>query len=211
VISYNNTAVPSNFTNGHVESDRTVSIEAEHYSSISGGNSSVSYEVIPGLSRTLSGVTLFPVTADSMTPSTAPALVYDFYTFTNLSSGVLTDQNMGTTSKYTPNTVNITLYLGTSLNTNPSRPLRYAVQLDNQEPQIRKYIIDQPQGANPTNWLTAVADVIWYNTTTWQYSGAGAHKLKIWELEPGVVLQKAVVDLGGVRKSYLGPPESYRV
>jgi hypothetical protein len=26
-----------------------------------------------------------------------------------------------------------------------------------------------------------------------------------------VVLQKAVVDLGGVRKSYLGPPESYRV
>jgi hypothetical protein len=30
-------------------------------------------------------------------------------------------------------------------------------------------------------------------------------------LEPGVVLQKVVVDLGGVRKSYLGPPESWRV
>jgi hypothetical protein len=35
--------------------------------------------------------------------------------------------------------------------------------------------------------------------------------LRIWELEPGVVLQKVVVDLGGVRKSYLGPPESWRV
>jgi len=211
VISYNNTAAPSNFT-GFVESDRTVSIEAEHYSSISnGGNSSVSYEVIPGLSRTLSGVTLFPVTADSLTPATAPALEYDFYTFSNLSSGVLMDQNMGTSSRYTPNTVNVTLLLGTSLNTIPDRPLRYAVQVDDQQPQARQYIFDQPQGANPTGWLTAVADVIWYNTTTWNYSGPGAHKLKIWELEPGVVLQKVVVDLGGVRKSYLGPPESHRV
>ncbi|THY08464.1 hypothetical protein D6D03_01081 [Aureobasidium pullulans] len=211
VISYNNTAAPSNFT-GFVESDRTISIEAEHYSSISNsGNSSVSYEVIPGLSRTLSGVTLFPVTADSLTPATAPALEYDFYTFSNLSSGVLMDQNMGTSSKYTPNTVNVTLFLGTSLNTIPDRPLRYAVQVDDQQPQARQYIFDQPQGANPTGWLTAVADVIWYNTTTWNYSGPGTHKLKIWELEPGVVLQKVVVDLGGVRKSYLGPPESHRV
>ncbi|KAH0148327.1 hypothetical protein KCU67_g11493, partial [Aureobasidium melanogenum] len=118
---------------------------------------------------------------------------------------------MGTSTMYTPNTVNVTLFLGTSLNTDPDRPLRYAVQLDDQEPQTRHYIIDQPAGANPTGWLTAVADVIWYNTTTFHYSGPGAHKLKIWQLEPTVVLQKIVVDLGGVRKSYLGPPESYRV
>lgn len=212
VISYNNTAVPSNFSNGFVESDRTVSIEAEHYSSISnGGNSSVSYQVIPGLSRTLSGVTLFPVTTDSLTTTTAPALEYDFYTFTNLSSGVMMDQNMGTSIAYKPNTVNITLILGTSLNTVPERPLRYAIQLDDQEPQTRQYIIDAPAGANPNGWLTAVADSVWQNRTMWEYSGPGAHKLKIWELEPGVVLQKVVVDLGGVRQSYLGPPESYRL
>jgi hypothetical protein len=38
----------------------------------------------------------------------------------------------------------------------------------------------------------------------------GAHVLKIWMITPGVVLQRIVIDAGGVRESYLGPPESVR-
>ena len=38
----------------------------------------------------------------------------------------------------------------------------------------------------------------------------GYHVLKFWMIDSGVVLQKLVVNLGGVRPSYLGPPESYR-
>lgn len=213
VLPLNYTVAPSNFSNGFIESDGHIAIEAEHYSRVAAGSNAsagVTYEVIPQLSRTLSGVTLFPVTADSLTSVSGPALEYDLYTFSNLSSGIKVDANLGTSSKYTPNTVNITMILGTSLNTIPERPLRYAVQFDDQPVKTVQYIIDQPAGANPAGWLVAVADAAWKSTTTFNYTTSGVHKLRVWMLEPAMVLQKVVIDLGGVKPSYLGPPESYR-
>ena len=37
----------------------------------------------------------------------------------------------------------------------------------------------------------------------------GYHRLRIKMVDPGVVLQRIVLDMGGVKPSYLGPPESY--
>lgn len=200
-LPYNHTVAPGSFTNGFVESDGHISIEMEHYSHIASNSSDVRYEVIPGLSRTLSGITLFPVTADSQSTSTAPALEYKLYTFSDLSTGIV----------YPANLINITTATTTSLNTIPTRPLRYAVQFDDQPIQTIQYIKDQPAGATPVGWEAAVSNNAWMSTANFTYAGPGEHILRMWALEPGVVFNTAWINLGGIRTSYLGPPESPRV
>ncbi|KAL6245010.1 hypothetical protein RBB50_007785 [Rhinocladiella similis] len=190
-IPLNKTSVDSSF-HGFVESDRTISIEPEHFSAIVSNSSTAYYQVIPAYGRTMSGVGLFPFTAPSQHASSgSPKLVYHFYTFT-------------------PNVTNanLTLYAGTAMNTNPLRPLKYAVSIDDTAPQVI-----QPNPLThlwplPDMWEGMVANAVMANTTTHDLGKAGAHSLNVWLLEPGLIVQKLVLDLGGVRESYLGPPES---
>lgn len=45
--------------------------------------------------------------------------------------------------------------------------------------------------------------------TCHKIDNAGKHTLRFRVLEPGIVLQKKMIDLGGLKKSYLGAPERY--
>ncbi|GME46671.1 hypothetical protein GTA08_BOTSDO11837 [Neofusicoccum parvum] len=192
ILPYNHTELPASFSAGFVESDAHVSIEAAHYTRISDASDDA-YTTILSYGRTHSGVTLSDTLSPSLDAASAPALEYDIYTFSSNA------------------TANLTLYLSPSLNTDPSRPLRYAVTIDDATPREVEYVTDQPEGALPVDWEEAVAAAAWVSETGgWVVGNAGAHTLRFWALEPGVVVQKFVLDLGGVRDSYLGPPESYR-
>ena len=94
------------------------------------------------------------------------------------------------------------------MNTDPSRPLKYAVSIDDAAPKTI-----QPNPLThlwplPDMWDGMVANAAMTNTTTHDLGKPGAHTLNLWLLEPGLIVQKLVLDLGGVRESYLGPPES---
>ncbi|KAF2644559.1 hypothetical protein P280DRAFT_174608 [Massarina eburnea CBS 473.64] len=194
-LQVNKTAIPTSFTSGFVESAGTLAFEAEHYTRLlPRGN--LSYTVLPHYGRTLSALKLNDPLAESLTTNTAPQLEYDFYTFTPTTSS---------------KGLNLTLILSPSLNISPKKPLAYIAQIDDLPQQRRQYVIDQKQPDFPVGWGTAVAQNAWLNTTSWGEVGPGNHTLRLWLVEANVVLQKVVLDLGGVVGSHNGPPESWRV
>jgi hypothetical protein len=173
---------------GFVGSNGYVSMEAEHYSRAV-APAPVRWTRIPDLGRTLSGITAEPVTMASQTPGGSGArLEYRMFLF---DSGAVT----------------VRTYLSPALNfSGAPHGLRYAVSIDDEAPQIVNVTADSSLRA----WEQSVADNVTIGVSRHQLDNAGEHVLKYWLVDPGLVLQRIVVDAGGVRPSYLGPPESWR-
>ena len=55
-------------------------------------------------------------------------------------------------------------------------------------------------------WEEWVRNNIIHSETRHTIGAPGKHILKIYSVDPGIVFQKIIVDTGGVKKSYLGPP-----
>ena len=203
-------SLPSNFTNGFVESDGHVAIEAAHYQSIAPSRSpdapeEVAYRVFENYGRTSAGVGIYPPHTEKIAVNDAPALQYEMYLFSDNSTAA------------------VTLFLSPSLNyLGDWEPLEYAVALypasepTPTNPKTVRFVGPLVGAGLPEGWNEAVADAVWgvgSNTSTTEFNttAEGAYTLKIWCLLPSVIVQKVVVDLGGVRSSYLGPPESFLV
>jgi hypothetical protein len=177
---------------GFVEADGYVSMEAEHFSKNT-SSSSAHWKKIPNLGRTLSSMSLFPVTAPSVTPpKNSPHLEYKMFLF---DSGK----------------VNVETILSPSLNFVSGRGLRFALSFDDQPPQIVTAVpAVYPVGDGAHDWEKTVSDSVRIVKTPLTLEKPGEHTLKVWMVDPGIVLQKIVVDCGGEKPSYLGPPESFR-
>jgi hypothetical protein len=175
---------------GFVDSGGFVSIEAEHFTK-QVPTEAARWKKIEGYGRTLSAMTIVPVTASSVRPPYgSPCLEYEMYLFTSGKLSVLS-------------------YFAPTLNFNPQHGLRYAVSIDDETPQILDIV---PEGFDARNgnreWENSVRNSIRIIRSEHEVSSAGYHTLKVWMVDPAVVLEKIVVDLGGLNPSYLGPPES---
>lgn len=169
---------------GHVETGGAVSIEAEHYTRALAPPGR-EWLTIPDYGHTLSGVTALPVEAPALEVRDGMRLEYQV----NLAK---------------PGAVKVQAILGPTLNFQPGDGMRYAISFDDETPQTVNVHVDESE---PT-WRKNVSDGVIRFTTTHAVTGKGPHVLKFWSLHPGLVLQKLVVDNGGVKPSYLGPPES---
>ena len=172
---------------GFVESNGVVAMEADEFTREVDA-ASAHWEKIPDYGRTGSGMSVFPVTAASVEPPrNSPCLEYQMYLFE-------------------PGKIEVEAILGPTLNFVPGRGLRYAVAFDDQAAQIIDALAENTQ----QDWETSVKDNVRKSVSKHSVAGTGYHTLKLWMVDPGVVVEKIVVNLGGVKPSYLGPVESYR-
>jgi hypothetical protein len=177
---------------GFVEGEGFVSIQAEHYTKKSdfGTNRWIKIEDYGHTSSAMR--TTARVNASSATPGKdSPCLEYQMYLFT-------------------AGKVDVEGIFSATLNFMPDRGLRYAVSFDNETPEVVTLV---PQDFSAQNgnrdWEESVEYNGRFSHTTHTIAKPGYHMLKIWMVDPGVVLEKIVVDAGGVKPSYLGPPESF--
>ena len=177
---------------GFVEGNGYVSMEAEHYSR-KVENNNIKWLKIPDLGRTLSGITPTPVTTDRQTPGgDNPHLEYKMYLF---SSGK----------------VKVKTYFSPTQNFHNTEGLHYGISFDKEKLKIMNVHKNDtiPDWKYPPTWNQAVMENIKIITSEHIIENPGEHTLQFWMVDPGLVLQKIVVETREIPYSYLGPPESF--
>ena len=177
---------------GFIEGEGYVSIESEHFTK----------NTEDGLSRWIKiedyGHTLSAMRATApadvlpaIPGKNSPCLEYRMYLFSTA--------NIEVEAIFSP-----------TLNFMPGRGLQYAISFDDNTPQIVTLVPEKFSAQNGNrDWEKTVMDNARFSVTNHTIDKPGYHTMKIWMIDPGPVLQKIVVNTGGVKPSYLRPPESF--
>ncbi|MEO7768334.1 MAG: glycosyl hydrolase 115 family protein, partial [Ferruginibacter sp.] len=171
------------------ETNGYVSMNAEHFTKAINSNG-IAWTVLPDHGRTAAAITPFPVTAKEQVPAgNAPQVQYEFYTY---SMGDFT----------------VNAYFSPTLNfNNTDRGMQYAISVDDEAPQIIS--VNKEERANEGgivyNW---VGPNIIIKTSKHHIVRPGKHVIRYWMVSPAVILQKLLLDFGGLKPCYLGPEET---
>jgi hypothetical protein len=170
---------------GFVESNGYVSMDAAHYTNAH-NVAPIEWQEIPNLGRTGSAMTTLPVTAPASDSTKEMAhLTYKVH---------LSDAD----------SIAIHAHLSPTLDYRDQGGFRYGISIDNGPIQVVNMHSDSSHSA----WQQWVGNSVNVETTHHGIESAGQHTVKFWRIDSGVVLQKLVIDAGGLQPSYLGPPES---
>jgi len=178
---------------GFVEADGYVSMEA---ASFTGRHDSGErrWERIEDYGRTSSGMraSAFTDAPPAVPGKDSPALEYRMYLFS--------------TGEF-----ETVLHMAPSLNFLPDRDFRIGLSVDDGEPQLITVVPSQFNAENfNREWEETVRNSARYVKGKITVTEPGYHTLMVWMIDPGMVLEKIVVNTGGLKPSYLGPPESYK-
>lgn len=165
-----------------VEKNGYVSIEAGNYSRLNNSDK-IHWDMIPDMGKTKSAMTTFP---QNIYPKENDNIYLEY------------DIDFESTGDF-----NVHLLLSPTLNFNANKGLRYAISFDDRNEQIVNF-----NGHYKGELGLWQAEAIIKSTTKHTITEKGKHTLRFRVLEPGIVLQKILIDTGGLKPSYLGAPES---
>ena len=168
---------------GYVESHGCVSMEAEHFTR-KHARGGAAWEVIQGLGRSGDSVAVLPPTVPSRTAAEEIA-----------SNSPSLDYDI---YLFHQGEVRLDIDCLPTHPVAPGRGVRLAVSLDGDTARV----------------LTVKGGDVLANlrrlSTTLKIASPGQHTLTVWMVDPGVVIDKLVLDFAPPGDTYLGPPESYR-
>ncbi|MFT4090071.1 MAG: glycosyl hydrolase 115 family protein [Asticcacaulis sp.] len=166
------------------ERDGFISIEATNFKRLI-KRRNVGWQVIPHLGRTTGAVVSLPQDAPPTTPEDNIRLEYDIRLTKDADAELY-------------------VYLVPTLDTRGQGGLKFGVSIDGGPVQILSFdlIPDKP------DWEKAVSDNAHIVKAPFKGLKAGDHTIIIWRIDANVVIQKLVLDTGGLKPSYLGPPQS---
>jgi hypothetical protein len=180
---------------GFVEDDGFVSIEPEHYTG-KVNVENLKWIRVEDYGRTLSAMRVQgPINFGPLEPGErSPHLEYKTYFF---SSGE----------------ASVDCILAPNLAFIPGRDLHFAVSIDDQKPVtvtgVSTTIVASGSPTSTNEWVKNVEDEARTVSAKVRIPSAGYHTLKVWMVDPGITVQKILIDMGGLKPSYLGPPESF--
>src|SRR5690606_22639890 len=184
-INYPNYSFPDNF-NSFVESNGYISIKPENYSKAF-AQKPYKWVSIPNVGRSLSGMMASPSVSDRVTDRPeGTKLEYNLH--------------MNTTGTFKIHSI-------VSPSFSYDQDLKFAISIDNETPQIIS-LNDKNYLGKCKNITISENNGVRILTTTHSIKNIGEHTLTFWMVDPGVVLQKIVVETGELKSSYFGPPQS---
>ena len=169
---------------GFVESNGYISIHASNFNRQTRIEAK-EWKIVDGLGHTGKSIELYPLHTNTKTDTTnkallktMPAVEYDFYTFTSSAPEV---------AVYTLPTH--------PLNNNHS--MRYAVSVDEQPLQI----VDFKTFGRSEEWKQNVLSNSASRKLQFPSLAAGKHTLKIYAIDPGVIIDRILINTGGLKKA----------
>lgn len=160
------------------------------YVSIHPGNWAVSpYTHLPAMGRPEAGSVTLGAGTDVSKPTAIPFLRYNVYTFADHDGARLE------------------LHFNMTLETDPLSNMQYDLRWDGGNVKTHR-LTEKGTGDLPSGWTQAVQDCVWKKRHDLGTVKGGSHTIEIRFRNLNIVLEKAVLDLGGTEMKYLGPPES---